>query len=505
MGHYSDTVPRGVPLSGSDIHLEAFELCRELCVRYQFLPTYSDGLLMQVAMVDPANERAYIELRNFTHQEVRAFGITDDDFEKALAWLLSKPSQVEEIKVELSNERPKSWSHYTISRELVLEIVTIAFRLGASDIFIDQQELWTEVAMTVAAQKEILPPLSKENGSAVLKAFKEMSGITTQQYTTWLSGFARCRVDQSWAELRVEITPTLHGESLVARIQNRALQLQRMRRLPFTNAEQTRNVLACLAQSQGLILATGPTGHGKTTTLYACLGQLDRSKLNIRTLEDPVEFAVPWITQIPVGSGTTRSYADGLKSLLRQAPHVILMGEIRDNEVAQTCVEAVDTGHLILATLHARDAIGVVSRLMDLGLSGNAIARSLTLIISQRLMRSLCVQCKQKVKTSELQARHYVRYNLAVPEFLWVSCGCKSCGGVGEKGVVPVFEIIRPSVHLGLNAELRKVTRLAYDEEKLRGIWLRTGGVPLIKEALMRAAQGEIGYTEVIKYEYANL
>lgn len=120
-------------------------------------------------------------------------------------------------------------------------------------------------------------------------------------------------------------------------------------------------------------------------------------------------------------------------------------------------------------------------------------------------MRSLCVQCKQKVKTSELQARHYVRYNLAVPEFLWVSCGCKSCGGVGEKGVVPVFEIIRPSVHLGLNAELRKVTRLAYDEEKLRGIWLRTGGVPLIKEALMRAAQGEIGYTEVIKYEYANL
>lgn len=502
MGHYSDTVPRGVPLSGSDINVEAFELCHELCTRFQFLPTYSDGFLMQIGMVDPANERAYIELRNFTHQEIRSFGIRDEDYEKALAWLLNKPSQVADVKVELSYERPKFWNHFTISRELVLEIVTLAFRLGASDIFIDQQELWTDVAMTIASQKEILPPLSKDHGSSVLKAFKEMSGITTQQYATWLSGFARCPVDQTWAELRVEITPTLHGESLVARLQNRSLQLERMRVLPFSNPDQTRSVLSCLAQRQGLILATGPTGHGKTTTLYSCLGQLDRAKLNIRTLEDPVEFAVPWVTQIPVGSGTMRSYADGLKSLLRQAPHVILMGEIRDNEVAQTCVEAVDTGHLILATLHTRDAIGVVSRLMDLGLTSHAIATSLTLIISQRLMRRLCIECKKKVKVTELQARHYARYHLAVPEHLWIGCGCKLCGGVGEKGIVPVFEIVRPSVHLGLSAELRKVSRVGYDEEKLRSLWLRTGGIPLIKEALSRAAQGEIAYSEVVKYEY---
>jgi type IV pilus assembly protein PilB len=502
MGLYSDTVPRGVPLSGDDIDFAAFESCRELCLQFQFLPTYSDGLLMQIGMVDPANEKAYIELRNFTHQEIRAFGIRDDDFEKALAMLLAKPSQAKAVIQESSFERPKFWSHFSVSRELVLEIVTTAFRLGASDIFIDQQESWTDIAMTIASQKEILPPLSKENGTAVLKAFKEMSGITTQQYSTWLSGFAQCAVDQSRAELRVEITPTLHGESLVARIQNRSLQLERMRVLPFSNQDQTRSVLACLAQRQGLILATGPTGHGKTTTLYACLGQLDRGKLNIRTLEDPVEFSVPWITQIPVGSGTTRSYTDGLKSLLRQAPHVILMGEIRDNEVAQTCAEAVDTGHLILATLHTRDAIGVVSRLMDLGLTSNAIATSLMLIISQRLMRKLCNQCKQKIKVSEVQARHYARYNLIVPDHLWIACGCKLCGGVGEKGVVPVFEIIRPSVHLGLNAELRKVSRLGYDEEKLRGLWLRTGGIPLIKEALTRAALGEIAYNEVVKYEY---
>jgi len=503
MAHYSDTVPRGVPFHGSDVNLIAFEQCRKLCLEYQVLPTYSDGLFMQLAMVDPAYERAYTEMRNSTHQEVRSFGITADDYEKAVAWILAKPCETKSVNIELSHERPKFWSNFSSSRDLVIEIVTLVFRLGASDLFIDQQESWTDVAMTVASQKEILPPLSKENGSSVLKAFKEMSGITTQQYTTWLSGFAKCRVDETWAELRVEITPTLHGESLVARIQNRSLQLERMRLLQFNSPEHTHSVLACLSQRQGLILATGPTGHGKTTTLYACLGQLDRAKLNIRTLEDPVEFTVPWITQIPVGSGTTRSYADGLKSLLRQAPHVILMGEIRDREVAQTCVEAVDTGHLILATLHTRDAMGVVSRLLDLGLSGNTIGTALTLIISQRLMRKLCTFCKKKVKVTEIQARHFVRYNLAVPEFLFVGCGCKLCGGVGEMGVVPVFEFLRPSLHLGFTSELRKVNRVGYDEEKLRTVWLRTGGTPLIKEALVRAAQGDITYAEVVKYEYA--
>jgi len=201
------------------------------------------------------------------------------------------------------------------------------------------------------------------------------------------------------------------------------------------------------APEPGLIVATGPTGHGKTTTLYACLGQLDRSVLNIRTLEDPVEFAVPWITQIPVGAGTGRSFADGLKSLLRQSPHVILMGEIRDLPVAQTCMEAVDTGHLILATLHTRDALGVMSRLLDFGLTGRQIALSLLLVIGQRLARRLCPHCRRQVPPTSLQARHFEHYGLPPPAALHVPGGCGECGGKGERGMVPVFELFHPAAH----------------------------------------------------------
>jgi len=498
----TDQLPNLIPFSLTDVDLATFEKLRQLCTRLQFLPTLSEGVLLQLAMVDPYSERSFAEIRNFTHQEVRAFGISLADFEKVMTLIESKSTRVDKIKDhQTPSVRPKFWGNYSSARHLVLEIVRVAFHIGASDIFIDQQESWTEVAMTVSGKKEILPPLVRETGYSTMKAFKEMAGIATQGSQSWQSGFARCAIEDQWAELRVEITPTIHGESLVARVQNRSLQIQRMKTLPFYTPEQRLLAGQCLGQKQGLILATGPTGHGKTTTLYACLGQLDRAQLNIRTLEDPVEFTVPWITQIPVGSGTQRSYADGLKSLLRQAPHVILMGEIRDTLVAQTCVEAVDTGHLIFATLHTRDAIGAISRLMDLGLSARSIGTALSLVISQRLMRKLCPECKQKKKIDESQIRHFRRYDLVAPEWLWISRGCSLCGGIGEKGVMPVFELLRPSAHFGMTTELGRADRMNFDESKLRNLWLKSGGLPLMREALVRVSLGDITYNEALKYE----
>jgi type IV pilus assembly protein PilB len=500
----STSLPTSIPLRCADVDAITFGKNIDLFTRLQCLPTLSEGILLQLGMVDPYSEYAFVEIRNHTHQEVRAFGITLNDFETALTALNSNLVPCAEILIQKSmSERPKTWGEYSHARSLVLEIIRLAFNIGASDVFIDQQELWTEVAMKVSGQKEILPPLVKDVGCAAIKAVKEMAGITTQGSQSWQSGFARCAIEDKWAELRVEITPTVHGESVVARIQNRSLQIERMKKLPFYTTDHRILAEQCLAQRQGLILATGPTGHGKTTTLYSCLGQLDHARLNIRTLEDPVEFTIPWITQIPVGSGTPRTYADGLKSLLRQAPHVILMGEIRDAEVAQTCIEAVDTGHLILATLHTRDVIGVVSRLMDLGLSGRCISTALSLVISQRLMRKLCPECKEQKKVDELQSRYFRRYDLVVPDFLWVGKGCRACGGMGEKGVIPVFELLKLSSHFGMATELAKSDRKSFDETKLRHLWLNSGGLPLMREALLRVSSSEISFKEAIKYDFS--
>lgn len=496
-----------VHFSASDVEPAAYARLREGCRRIGFLPTFCHGVLLNVAMTAPEDEAAVAAIRQLTHQEVRRFGISRADLEEAIVQLDEKNRilLLEERPAAGAGSavRPGSWDFYRHGvRGVAHQLVQFAFAAGASDFLLDEQEEWMDVAIKLAGTKEMLPPVERSFASLLLKAFKEMAGLSTHTVVTGQSGFASVAVgDGRRADLRVEVTPTVHGESLVARVQNRELQLERMQRLPFTEPNQRGLVQSCLHQQQGLIVVTGPTGHGKTTTLYSCLGQLDRSALNIRTLEDPVEFAVPWITQIPVGSGTGRSFSDGLKSLLRQAPNVILMGEIRDQVVAQTCIEAVDTGHLIFATLHARDAIGVISRLLDLGVTGSQLANTLVIAIGQRLVRRLCPGCRRRAVPSRAQARHFEHYRLMPPEYLYLAAGCEQCGHRGEIGLIPIFEIFHPPGHDALAEGIAGASREKYSERMLRERWIDLGGSPLVREGLRLAAVGEVAYAEILKYE----
>jgi type II secretory ATPase GspE/PulE/Tfp pilus assembly ATPase PilB-like protein len=496
-----------VPFEVGDVDEAAYVSLEAVCRRLRFLPAFRHGILLEAAMVSPEDEAVVRSLRRLTHQEVRRFGISEPDFARALALLESKsaPATVpgEEALGGVPPVCPEAWGFPgSTAREVAVEMVRFAFLAGASDLLLDEQEEWMDVAVKVGGRKEILPPVEKGFATVLLKAFKEIAGLSTHGVAAWQSGAAGVHVGAGRrADLRIEVTPTVHGQSLVARVQDRQLQLSRMNRLPFTNPRQCRIVDACLGQTQGLIVATGPTGQGKTTTLYSCLGRLDRSLLNIRTLEDPVEFVVPWITQIPVGSGTGRTYGEGLKSLLRQAPHVILMGEIRDAAVAQTCVEAVDTGHLIFATLHTRDAVGVVARLLDLGLTGRQVATSLLLAVGQRLARRLCPHCRRGVPASASQARHFERYGLAAPASLFEPGGCPRCGGNGESGVVPLFELFYPGLDAELGEAIGQAGRETYREDALRDRWQALGGEPLVREGLELAANGQIAYAEVLRHE----
>ncbi len=462
-------------------------------------------MLLQVAMPVPDDAAALAAIRRLTHQEVRSFGIAAADFERAVA-ALGPPDPVVAERPEGADPAepaPQTWNiHLHSARDAAADLVRFAFRAGASDLLLDEQEGWLDVAIKRAGRKEILPPIERDSASALLRAFKEIAGLSTHLVAAWQTGAATFPVgDGRRADLRIEITPTVHGESLVARIQDRERQWERMRQLPFREARQRREVELCLRQSQGLIVATGPTGHGKTTTLYACLGQLDRSVLNIRTLEDPVEFPVPWITQIPVGAATGRDFADGLRSLLRQAPHVILLGELRDRAAAHTCLEAVETGHLILATLHTRDAIGVVGRLLDMGITGRQLSAGLLLSIGQRLVRRLCPDCRRPVPPTAEQAGHFGRHGLAVPARLFAPVGCVRCGDRGERGLVPLFELFRPGLHPEIEDAVAAADRDRYNERGLRRRWIEAGGQPLVRAGLRAAAAGEVAYAEVESLE----
>jgi len=496
-----------VPFSADDVDTAAYAELRDACLRHGFLPAFRYDILLDVAMLEPGSSAALSAIRRLTHQEVRPFEISEMDFDRTIAALEVRPwgEPAGSIAEEVGPRCPESWEcHRRGAREIAAELVRFAYASRASDLLLDQQEEWMDVAVKVDGRKEMLPPIERAAAPALLKAFKQIAGISTQTAHAPQSGAASFPIDQTRrADLRIEIIPTVHGESLVARVQDRALQLRRMRQLPFGDPGQRSLVEACLTQNQGLILATGPTGHGKTTTLYACLGRLDRSLLNIRTLEDPVEFLVPWITQIPVGSGTGRDFGEGLKSLLRQAPHVILMGEIRDSAAAQTCAEAVDTGHLILATLHTRNALGTVSRLLDLGLTGRQIGSSLLLVIAQRLMRRLCRHCRRAVPPTPAQLRYFEDHRLPEPAELWIPGACPLCGERGERGLTPVFELLHPASCGDLAERIGRSGREKFDEKALRGRWLELGGSPLVREGLRLAAAGEVAYAEVRKYESA--
>ena len=501
-GHPTADFPR-VPFSADDVDAAAYEDLREACLRIGFLPSFRRGILLDVAIVAPEDRAAVAAIRHATHQEVRCFGVDRLDFDRAVNALESarRPDPTHSNDGEYLTP-PEAWDTVTkTAREIAFDLVRFAFASGASDLLLDDQENWMEVAVKLAGRKEILPPIDKGFAPGLFRALKEIAGLSTHTSTVWQSGFASVRISNRRADLRIEITPTVHGESLVARIQDRDLQLNRMRQLPFTDPLQLRIARTCLMQRQGLVVATGPTGHGKTTTLYSCLGQLDRSALNIRTLEDPVEFTIPWITQIPVGAGTGRSFSEGLKSLLRQAPHVILIGEIRDHAVAQTCIEAVDTGHLILATLHTRDAVGAVARLLDLGVTGRQISGALSLVIGQRLVRTLCPECRRPISPDRPQSRHFEAYALPVPAVLHVPGGCPACGHRGERGLAPIFEFLHVAGCAELEQEIAGASRDRFNEHAFRARWLALGGSPLVREGLRLAADGQVAHGEILKYE----
>ncbi len=520
-------IPREIPFGLAAVDGQTFARLRPVCLAQRFLPTFCHGLVLQVAMVDPADPAALAAIRQATHQEVRPFGITQEDFEGAVAELAETGAsgsavneRVEEAAVPaeggarppgaLANQPPEpplAWvAAGRTAREVALALTQYAFEAGASDILLDDQERWLDVAIKRSGRKEMLPPIERERSPSIFRAFKEIAGLSTQTVLGWQTGAARFQVSSGrWADLRIEITPTVHGESLVARVQDREKQIARMRQLPFREARHCEEVGACLRQSQGLIIATGPTGQGKTTTLYSCLGQLDPSALNIRTLEDPVEFAIPWITQIPVGAGTGRDFAGGLKSLLRQAPHVILLGELRDRSGAQTCFEAVETGHLLFATLHTRDAVGVVARLLDLGITGRQMAGGLLLAIGQRLLRRLCPACRHPMPTAAAVRRHYAGHGLPEPVERWTAEGCAVCQGRGEAGFTPVFELFRPRALAEMEDLIAGADAAHYSERTLRRLWRQGGGESLARAALRLAASGEVDYGDAAALDAEHL
>jgi type IV pilus assembly protein PilB len=462
-----------------------------------------DGTRLRVASSDPTNVVAIDDVKLYTRAtEVTVVVATDSQVRDHLgrAWSLSEDSGDMNTLFEgldADTEREPEDTSQAIEAAPIVRLVDViladAVRARASDVHIEPQAGELRIRYRVDGLLRDVMTVPKNATSAAVSRIKIVSGLDIAERRRPQDGRAKLTVDGLVVEARVSTLPTLHGEKVVIRLLPRAENVPLLSKTGMT-AAQLELIGSSLTQSQGLVLITGPTGSGKTNTLYAAIQQVSTLDRNIVTLEDPVEVQVAGITQVQVHERSGMTFARGLRSILRQDPDIVLVGEVRDQETAELALQASLTGHLVLTTLHTNDAVSAITRLVEMGVEPFLVASSLTLVVAQRLVRRPCAACAADYVPSSrtLALLGLVDADLsdATPKR---GKGCAECGGTGYRGRTGVFEV------LPVTAALRKVL-LSTPTEAAIGAAAREHGMTTLRASALAAAhRGETTYEEVLR------
>ncbi len=366
-----------------------------------------------------------------------------------------------------------------------------AVKERASDIHIEPYERELEVRMRTdgVLRTVIRPP--KLIQDALITRVKILAGLDIAEKRLPQDGRIRLLVGGRDIDVRVSIVPTVHGERAVLRLLDRSQGLLSLSELGF-EPEQERAFEKALQSSNGIILVTGPTGSGKSTTLYAALNKIYTVEKNIITIEDPVEYQLKGIGQIQVNPRIGLTFASGLRSILRQDPDIIMVGEIRDLETAQIAVQASLTGHLVLSTLHTNDASSAVTRLLDMGVEPFLLGSSLVQVLAQRLVRVVCPHCKTFYSPDEKEIAYFEKAGIEVKE-LSKGLGCSICKGSGYSGRTAIFEV------LTIDRDIRALIREDISSHDIKELAIKKGMKTLKISGLMKAARGETTLEEVLR------
>lgn len=324
--------------------------------------------------------------------------------------------------------------------DFVDSLLKSAINYSASDIHIEQTNDNARVRFRIDGILYDQNPIEKNKKDRVIARLKVIASISIVQKRVPQDGKFRFNHNDNFIDLRVSTFPTIYGEKVVIRILDRSKTMISIGKLGFSSA-MLQKIKQLITHSSGFFLVTGPTGSGKTTTLYSILAHLNSSEKNIITLEDPVEYNVDGITQAQMHSDAGFTFEKAVRSLLRQDPDVAMIGEIRDKQTAQIAIQSALTGHLVFSTLHTNDAPSVIMRLMDMGIEPFLINASLTGVLAQRLVRVLCSKCKVSLVPDELDKILIKKYQLNVAD-LKTSSGCTGCFHLGYKGRIGVFELL---------------------------------------------------------------
>ena len=467
--------------------------------------TSLDGDIAEVAVRSGAHPGALAELRRALGMPVRARRIGIEQFDElitasynnadagaaALAGDLAQDLDLSRLLQEIPRieDLLESQDDAPVIR-LINALFTQALRDGASDIHIEPFETRSVVRLRIdGTLRDLIEPARALHG-AIVSRVKIMAQLDIAEKRLPQDGRITLRVAGKPVDVRVSTIPTGHGERVVLRLLDKQagrLDLTRLGMDDATLAHMDRLIL----EPHGIVLVTGPTGSGKTTTLYAALSRLDATALNIMTVEDPIEYDLDGISQTQVNTRIEMSFARALRTILRQDPDVVMIGEIRDLETAQIAVQASLTGHLVFATLHTNDAVSAVTRLVDMGVEPFLLASSLIGVVAQRLVRRLCLECRKPFAADAAQLR---ALGLAPTDgTLYSAQGCAACNRSGYRGRTGIYEL------LSVDDDLRRLIHDRASEQTLRAQVLARGMRSLREDGMRWAGQGVISLEEVVR------
>ena len=373
---------------------------------------------------------------------------------------------------------------------LVDAILADAVKREASDIHFEPEEGFLRLRYRIDGVLRQIRSLHKDYWSAIVVRLKVMCTMNIAETRIPQDGRLSLQVQGHRVDFRVSAQPTTHGENIVLRVLDRAKGIVPMDQLGIH--EDTLNELKMMmARPEGIILVTGPTGSGKTTTLYSLLNYVKSEQVNIMTLEDPVEYPMDMIRQTSVNEVARMGFANGIRSMMRQDPDIILVGEIRDEDTAEMAFRAAMTGHQVLSTLHTNSAIGTFPRLLDIGVLPDIMTGNIIGVISQRLVRLLCPHCKREKKPSEIESKLLDIEFLANEHRIYDSTGCKHCDNTGYKGRVAIIEALR--INNELDEQIAKRATLG----ELKATAKMTGYKTLADDAIRCVLEGKTSLTEV--------
>lgn len=467
--------------------------------RHRVVPIEKNENVLKVAMVDPLDIFAIDDIKLKARYKIEALIASVSDIDKAIEELYTMPGMDGELESIVFNDIGNDMEVDELRRmvddapivRLTNLLVRQAIQQRASDIHIEPLNEEVRVRYRIDGVLHEFRALPKESQAALISRLKIMAGLDIAERRRPQDGRMELKQPEGEVDIRVSTIPTIYGEKIVLRILSKGSVLLDIDQLGYS-VRNRRYFDEILKKPYGIVLVTGPTGSGKSTTLFAALNKLNTIEKNISTVEDPVEYRLEGINQIQVNPKADLTFASALRSILRQDPDIVMVGEVRDGETASIAVKAALTGHLVLSTLHTNDAPSAITRLIDMGVEPYLVASSLSGVVAQRLVRKICPNCKERFEPTE-EMQIYLGELSEKVQFLYRGKGCPDCANTGYKGQLAIQELLVP------DRKIRMLTTQNRSADELREVAIANGLITLKLDGIEKALKGLTSLEEVMR------